>query len=107
MTIFVNFFEKKSSFWQFFDRQMAIFRRVRFSPTTTDHCPQIVDQYWSDSPDVRVFSVFCLLLLIPYLSLVKSLRALAAFSAIANICYVVGLTIIFQYILDVSSYRVT
>ena len=30
MTIFVNFFEKMSSFWQFFDSQMAIFRRVSF-----------------------------------------------------------------------------
>ena len=28
MTIFVNFFEKMSSFWQFFDSEMAIFRRV-------------------------------------------------------------------------------
>ena len=27
--IFVNLFEKMSSFWQFFDSQMAIFRRVR------------------------------------------------------------------------------
>ena len=32
MTIFVNFFEKKSSFWHFFDFQMAIFRRVRYLP---------------------------------------------------------------------------
>ena len=29
MTIFVNFFEKMSSCWQFFDIQMSIFRRVR------------------------------------------------------------------------------
>jgi len=28
MTIFVNFVEKISSFWQFFDSQMAIFRSV-------------------------------------------------------------------------------
>ena len=26
--VFVNFFEKMSSFWQFFDRQIAIFQRV-------------------------------------------------------------------------------
>ena len=29
MTIFVNFFEKMSNFWQFFDIQIAIFWRVR------------------------------------------------------------------------------
>ena len=31
MTIFGNVFEKMSSFWQFFDSQMSIFRRVRWA----------------------------------------------------------------------------
>jgi len=31
MKIFINFLKKMSSFWQFFDSQMAIFRRVSYS----------------------------------------------------------------------------
>ena len=32
MKNFGNFFGKNVKFWQFFDSQMAIFRRVRFTP---------------------------------------------------------------------------
>ena len=35
MTIFSNFLKKKSSFWQFFDSQMAIFRKVREATINT------------------------------------------------------------------------
>ncbi|CAL1526827.1 unnamed protein product [Lymnaea stagnalis] len=59
---------------------------------------EVLDYHWSSSPDVRVYETVMFLLLVPYL-MIQSLRTLAVFSAIANLLYLVGLVVIFQYIL--------
>ena len=53
MTVFVNFFEKMSSFWQFFDIQMAIFRRVRSAVKSLDNVHYHINTY----PGVRIITV--------------------------------------------------
>ncbi|XP_059157200.1 proton-coupled amino acid transporter 2-like isoform X3 [Physella acuta] len=60
---------------------------------------EVLDQYWPSSPNVRVYEVTVFLLLLPYV-MIRSLKILAVFSAVANVIYLVGLIVILQYMLQ-------
>ncbi|KAH9488160.1 hypothetical protein Btru_064906 [Bulinus truncatus] len=60
---------------------------------------EIIDNHSSFSPSVRVYEAAVFIILIPYI-MIQSLKTLALFSAFANMVYLVGLIIIFQYIVQ-------
>ncbi len=55
---------------------------------------QVIKTFHPNDPDVRVYEVITMVVLIPY-TFVKNLRALAPFSAFANLITITGLIIIF------------
>ncbi|PVD34912.1 hypothetical protein C0Q70_06193 [Pomacea canaliculata] len=62
-----------------------------------ENLQQIVQTMTSHDPNLRVYEVVVMVLLIPY-TLLRNLRVLAPFSSFANLLTLTGLIIIFQYI---------
>ncbi|ESO89511.1 hypothetical protein LOTGIDRAFT_218879 [Lottia gigantea] len=60
---------------------------------------QIVNNYYKDDPDLRVYEIIVAALLVPYV-FVRNFRALAPFSTFANLLTAVGLFIIFYGVLQ-------
>ncbi|XP_071086834.1 neutral amino acid uniporter 4-like [Haliotis cracherodii] len=60
---------------------------------------QVIHHFHPEDPSIRVYEVIVMVLLVPY-TFVKNLRALAPFSAFANLLTITGLAIIFVYIVQ-------